>query len=95
MRTRTRTNTMIALRARRQAWEIASDIAYPHVEVPAEAIAPRTDQPNPRGEDPLTTDWSCVVSPHDPQPLPRWAEWLIAAWLVVFVVTAVLLIAAR
>ena len=97
MRTRTRTSTMIALRARRQAWEMACDIAYPHVDVPS-PIPPGQSDPgaSPAG-DPDDSDWrdAVTVFPPNPQPLPRWAEWLIAAWLIVFVVITVVLLAAH
>lgn len=92
MRTRSRTSTMIALRARRQAWNIASDIANPHVDVPPPAPPSATIKP-------LLPPYNEIACPsrHDVpllaglRDVPRWAEWLIAIWAILMVVSAVLI----
>ena len=58
-----RSESMIALRARREALQIARDVAYPRVEVPSPQASPYEDPPR-----------AIPIPDYDPPPRVAWYE---------------------
>jgi hypothetical protein len=100
MRKAVRTSTMIALRARREALNIAREIAYPHVEVPPEEVHPFEGPPGrvpgyEAFDRPRRPAWYELrpffyVTDVD-RPAPWWIWWLMAGCLASVAVAAVLI----
>ena len=100
MRKAVRTSTMIALRARREALNIAREIAYPHVEVPPEEVRPSERQTGrvpgyeafDRPRRPLWYELRPIFHATDADvPAPWWIWLLMAACLLLVAVAAVLI----
>ena len=84
--------TMIALRARREATEIAHDVAHPHLELPP--------PPEPVLRDPWRND-EIDYAPAQPfyffedeipEPAPAWFKWVFFASLTISITVGILLI---
>ena len=100
MRKAVRTSTMIALRARREALNIAREIAYPHVEVPPAEVRPfeRRTGLLPGYEAlhrPRRRAWyelrPFYYATEVEAPAPWWIWWLVAGCLASVAVAAVLI----
>ena len=101
MRKAVRTSTMIALRARRQALNIAREIAYPHVEVAPPEARPFEGPPaRVPGYEPLHRPRRRVLwyelrpifqAADADVPAPWWIWWLVAGCLLSVAVAAYLI----